>query len=90
VKLLSNRIQKIKTGSYSPSLQLSPTRGERAERPCFWLAIEKIFLYNKETRRRSQVVRQESAKLPFSGPNPLVASNCFSKPVEIFAAKAVK
>ena len=41
------------------------------------LAIEKIFLYNKETRRRSQVVRQESAKLPFSGPNPLVASNCF-------------
>ena len=42
-----------------------------------FLAIEKIFLYNKETRRRSQVVRQESAKLPFSGPNPLVASNCF-------------
>ena len=54
-----------------------------------WLANEKIFLYNKEARRRSQVVRQESAKLPFSGPNPLVASNCFYR-VEIFAAKAVK
>jgi hypothetical protein len=36
------------------------------------------------------VARQESAKLPFSGPNPLVASNCFLQTVEIQAAKAVK
>ena len=55
-----------------------------------WLANEKIFLYNKDARRRSHVVRQESAKLPFSGPNPLVASNCFLQTVEIQAAKAVK
>ena len=38
------------------------------------LAFEKVFIYNKGARRRSQVARQESAKLPFSGSNPLVAS----------------
>ena len=46
-------------------------------RNVIWLALENIFIYNKEARRRSQVARQESAKLPFVGPNPTVASNCF-------------
>ena len=41
------------------------------------LALENPILYNKVTRRRSQVARQESAKLPFSGSNPLVASILF-------------
>jgi hypothetical protein len=47
-------------------------------KPDFLLAFKNIFLYNKEARRRSQVARQESAKLPFGGPNPPVASNYFN------------
>ena len=65
------------------------------------LAFEKVFIYNKGARRRSQVARQESAKLPFGGPNPPVASNYFPKEftafhilllfvVEISLTKAVK